>query len=71
LTKPRGLGIISTAAKNGEEKQGATDSAIAVMATPNRAAAEVVAASKVGACVWLGRRIGGKGCSNTAAERPW
>ncbi len=42
LTKPLGLGIISTAAKNGEDKQGAIASAIGVMTALNRAAAEVL-----------------------------
>jgi selenide,water dikinase len=79
LTKPLGLGIISTAAKNGEDRQGAVAQAIGVMTTLNRAAAEVlvrfdvhaltdvtgfgllghlrnvVAASKVGASIWLDR----------------
>jgi selenide, water dikinase len=41
LTKPIGLGIITTAAKNGEDKQGAIAQAIEVMTTLNRAAAEV------------------------------
>jgi selenide,water dikinase len=42
LTKPLGLGIISTAAKNGEDRLGAIDAAIGVMTTLNRAAAEVL-----------------------------
>src|SRR5947209_3306848 len=42
LTKPLGLGIITTAAKNGEDKLGAIADAIRVMATLNRAAAEVL-----------------------------
>jgi selenide,water dikinase len=42
LTKPLGLGIITTAAKNGEDKLGAIASAIAVMATLNRAAGEEI-----------------------------
>lgn len=42
LTKPLGLGIISTAAKNGEDKQGAIAEAIAVMTTLNRDAAEAL-----------------------------
>jgi selenide,water dikinase len=40
LTKPLGLGIITTAAKNGEDKLGAIAAAIRVMTTLNRAAAE-------------------------------
>src|SRR3954469_10625742 len=40
LTKPLGLGIITTAAKNGEDKLGAIDDAIRVMTTLNRIAAE-------------------------------
>jgi selenide,water dikinase len=79
LTKPLGLGIITTAAKNGEDKLGAIQDAIAVMTTLNRAASEeivrcgahaltdvtgfgllghlrnIVAASKVGARVYLER----------------
>jgi selenide,water dikinase len=43
LTKPIGLGIITTAAKNGEDKLGAIADAIRVMGTLNRAAAEVLA----------------------------
>jgi selenide,water dikinase len=79
LTKRLGLGIITTAAKNDEDKLGAIQEAIAVMTTLNRAAGEeiarvgaraltdvtgfgllghlrnVVAASKVGARVYLDR----------------
>lgn len=40
LTKPLGLGIITTAAKNGEDRLGAIDTAIRVMTTLNRVAAE-------------------------------
>src|SRR4051812_12107767 len=40
LTKPLGLGIITTAAKNGEDKLGAIEAAIGIMKTLNRAAAE-------------------------------
>lgn len=40
LTKPLGLGIISTAAKNGEDKLGAISDAIRVMTTLNRIAGE-------------------------------
>jgi len=40
LTKPLGLGIITTAAKNGEDKLGAIDEAIAIMKTLNGPAAE-------------------------------
>jgi selenide, water dikinase len=43
LTKPIGLGIISTAAKNNEDRLGAIDQAIKVMTTLNKAAAEVLA----------------------------
>lgn len=42
LTKPLGLGIVSTAAKNGEDSLGAIGAAIAVMKTLNRAAAEAL-----------------------------
>jgi selenide,water dikinase len=42
LTKPLGLGIITTAAKNGEDKLGAIGSAIQVMTTLNRDAAEAI-----------------------------
>src|SRR5438105_6774942 len=41
LTKPIGLGIITTAAKNGEDTLGAIADAIRMMATLNRTAAEV------------------------------
>jgi selenide,water dikinase len=40
LTKPLGLGIITTAAKNGEDKLGAITDAIRVMTTLNRVAGE-------------------------------
>jgi selenide,water dikinase len=40
LTKPLGLGIITTAAKNGEDKLGAIGDAIRVMTTLNRSAGE-------------------------------
>ncbi len=44
LTKPLGLGIISTAAKNDRDARGAIAEAIGVMTTLNRAASEVFAA---------------------------
>lgn len=44
LTKPLGLGIITTAAKLGEDKLGAIREAITVMSTLNRQAAEVITA---------------------------
>lgn len=43
LTKPLGLGIITTAAKNGEDRLGAIGEAIHVMTTLNRLAGEVIA----------------------------
>src|SRR6188508_1866077 len=42
LTKPLGLGIITTAAKNGEDKLGAIDTAIGVMKMLNRVASEEI-----------------------------
>jgi selenide,water dikinase len=42
LTKPLGLGVISTAAKNNEDKLGAIGEAITVMRTLNRKACEVL-----------------------------
>jgi selenide,water dikinase len=42
LTKPIGLGIITTAAKNDQDTQGAITDAIRVMTTLNRAAAEIL-----------------------------
>ena len=45
LTKPIGLGIITTAAKNSEDSLGAISQAIAIMATLNKAAAEVLVAA--------------------------
>jgi selenide,water dikinase len=45
LTKPIGLGIITTAAKNGEDKLRAIDVAVRVMTTLNRVAGEVFARS--------------------------
>ena len=47
LTKPLGLGIITTAAKNGEDKRGAIEQAIGIMKTLNRAASEEVLRSGV------------------------
>lgn len=47
LTKPIGLGIISTAAKNDEDKLGAIGEAIKVMTTLNRAAAETLSKFEV------------------------
>lgn len=41
LTKPLGIGIITTAAKNNEDHRGAISEAIRVMSTLNRASAEV------------------------------
>jgi selenide,water dikinase len=45
LTKPLGLGIITTAAKNDEDDEGAIASAIAVMATLNRGACQAMLAA--------------------------
>ena len=45
LTKPLGLGIITTAAKRGEDPRGAIGEAIAVMSTLNRSACEAVLAA--------------------------
>jgi selenide,water dikinase len=42
LTKPLGLGVISTAAKNDQDAKGAIHDAIRVMTTLNRVAAEVL-----------------------------
>jgi selenide,water dikinase len=47
LTKPIGLGIISTAAKNNEDRLGAIGQAIKVMKTLNKTAAEVLTRFKV------------------------
>jgi len=47
LTKPLGLGIITTAAKNGEDRLSAIGEAIRVMAALNKAAAEVLARYEV------------------------
>ncbi|MGE0536689.1 MAG: selenide, water dikinase SelD [Pirellulales bacterium] len=43
LTKPIGLGVITTAAKNNADQRGAIAEAIEVMSTLNKAAAEVLA----------------------------
>jgi selenide, water dikinase len=43
LTKPLGLGIITTAAKNGQDTRGAIGEAIQVMTTLNRVAGEEIA----------------------------
>lgn len=45
LTKPLGLGIITTAAKNGEDRLGAIGTAIRLMSTLNRVAGEEIARS--------------------------
>ena len=42
LTKPLGLGIITTAAKNGEDRLGAITTAIRIMSTLNRASSEAI-----------------------------
>ena len=42
LTKPLGLGIITTAAKNGEDRLGAIGEAVRIMTTLNRDAAQVL-----------------------------
>jgi selenide,water dikinase len=42
LTKPLGLGIITTAAKNGEDGLGAIDAAIGIMKTLNRVAGDEI-----------------------------
>jgi selenide,water dikinase len=47
LTKPIGLGVITTAAKNGEDRLGAIAEALTVMTTLNRAAAEALAGFEV------------------------
>jgi selenide,water dikinase len=47
LTKPIGLGIITTAAKNGEDKLGAIDEAIRIMKTLNRVASEEMVRARV------------------------
>lgn len=47
LTKPIGLGIISTAAKNDKDEAGAMTEAIEVMTTLNRTAAEVLCGFEV------------------------
>ncbi len=49
LTKPVGTGIVTTAAKNDEDVQGAIAEAIVVMSTLNRAAAEAMTAVGVDA----------------------
>ncbi len=45
LTKPIGLGIITTAAKNGEDRLAAIGEALRVMTTLNRAASEAIVAT--------------------------
>jgi selenide, water dikinase len=47
LTKPLGVGVITTAAKNGEDSLGAIGEALAVMTTLNRAAGEALAGCEV------------------------
>lgn len=47
LTKPLGLGIITTAAKNGEDRLSAIGEALAVMTMLNRAAAETLSQHEV------------------------
>ncbi len=50
LTKPIGVGILTTAAKNDEDRLGAIGTAIEVMKTLNRAAAEAMTEVGVHAC---------------------
>jgi selenide,water dikinase len=50
LTKPLGLGIVTTAAKQDRDAAGAIDEAIRVMSTLNRAAAEAMASVGAHAC---------------------
>lgn len=50
LTKPLGVGVITTAAKNDKSAPAVLDGAIGSMTTLNRAAAEVAAAYDVHAC---------------------
>lgn len=47
LTKPLGLGVITTAAKNNEDRLGAIGEAIVLMTTLNRTAAEVLTGLEV------------------------
>jgi selenide,water dikinase len=47
LTKPLGLGIITTAAKNGEDRLGAIGEAVRLMTTLNRAAGEAAVSAGV------------------------
>jgi selenide,water dikinase len=47
LTKPIGVGVITTAAKNNEDRLGAIHQAIEVMSTLNKTAAEVLGKFKV------------------------
>lgn len=47
LTKPLGLGVITTAAKNGKDARGAIAEAVRVMTTLNRAAAAVLTRREV------------------------
>jgi selenide,water dikinase len=74
LTKPLGLGIISTAAKNGEDRLGAIAEAIAVMTTLNRRAAEVLSRFEVHAATditgfgLLGHLRNMTSASNVSAE---
>ncbi len=49
LTKPLGLGLITTAAKRGEDHLGAIGEAIEVMTTLNKGAAQVLAAAQASA----------------------
>ncbi len=50
LTKPLGLGIVTTAAKQDRDSQNAIGEAIRLMSTLNRAAAEAMATVEVHAC---------------------
>jgi selenide,water dikinase len=47
LTKPIGLGVITTAAKNGEDRLGAIAEAVTLMTTLNRAAGEALSGHEV------------------------
>jgi selenide, water dikinase len=74
LTKPIGLGIISTAAKNDKDSEGAIHEAIRVMTTLNRTALETLARFDIHALTdvtgfgLLGRERLGRRCSHPACR---
>lgn len=61
LTKPLGIGVITTAAKNGQDARGAVGDAIALMTTLNRGACEAMVACGIGGAIHAATDVTGFG----------